>query len=161
VTVGKRLIIPRIQTSVDRLDAEGVDVIALLCSGVFTAFRSRAPVLLPHAVIDQEIQSALGDRRRVAVLLPLSSQIEPTHRRFGGNELLVLVPLPPDARTESVHDTALDLRRNDVDLVVLRCFSYPTALRDALAAQGFRRTILARAVLADLLVTPPPGAKQI
>jgi len=152
VTVAKRLIIPRVQACIDQLNTSGADVIALLCSGAFPVFRSSATLLLPNQMVDHVIKSALDKRRRIAVLLPLPSQIKPTHRRFGNDDNLLLFSLAPAANDDAIDQVALGLKDCRVDLVVLRCFSYSIAMKDAIASRTSSRTILARSLLADSLI---------
>lgn len=152
VTVAKRLIIPRVQACINQLNTSGADVIALLCSGAFPVFRSRATLLLPNQMVDLVIKSALDKRRRIAVLLPLPSQIKPTQRRFGNDDHLLLFSLAPSANNSAIDQVALGLKDSRVDLVVLRCFSYSLAMKDAIASKTSSRTVLARSLLADSLI---------
>lgn len=152
VTVAKRLIIPRVQTCIDQLNTSEADAIALLCSGAFPVFRSRVPLLLPSQMVDQVIQSALDEQRRIAVLLPLASQIKPIHRHFVNDDNLLLFSLAPAANNAVVDQVALGLQHHRVDLVVLRCFSYSLAMKDAIATRTSTRTLLARSLLADNLI---------
>jgi len=152
VTIAKRLIIPRVQACIDQLNAGGADVIAVLCSGAFPVFRSSATLLLPNQMVDLVITSALDNRQRIAVLLPLSSQIEATHQRFDNDDKLLLFSLSPAANSDAIDQVAVGLKNSQVDLVVLRCFSYSVAMRDAIASRTASRTILARSLLADSLI---------
>ena len=152
VTVAKRLIIPRIQSCIDQLNTNGADVIALLCSGSFPNFQSRAPLLLPNQIVDHVIQSSLDLQRRIAVLLPLASQIEPIHQQFGNNEHLLLFALGPTANNTEVDQLVLGLQHQRVDLTLLRCFSYSLAMKDAIATRTSTHTLLARSLLVENLV---------
>lgn len=152
VTIAKRLIIPRVQACIDRLNAGGADVIALLCSGAFPVFRSSATLLLPNQMVDLVITSALDELRRIALLLPLPSQIETTRQRFENDDNLLLFSLSPAANSDAIDQVAAGLKDGQVELVVLRCFSYSVAMRDAIASRTASRTILARSLLADSLI---------
>ena len=157
VTVAKRLIIPRVQSCIDQLNTDGAGIIALLCSGAFPVFRSRATLLLPNQMVDQVIQAALAERQRIAVLLPLPSQIQPTRQRFGNDDNLLLSALSPASDDSAIDEVTAGLNENGVDLVVLRCFSYSVGMKDALAARTASHTVLARALLADSLVREIDG----
>ena len=160
VTIAKRLIIPRVQACIDQLNAGGADVIALLCSGAFPVFRSSATLLLPNQMVDLVIKSALDKRQRIAVLLPLPSQIEATHQRFGHDDNLLLFSLSPSANNDAIDQVAVGLIDGQVDLVVLRCFSYSTAMQDAIASRTSSRMILARSLLADSLIQKTEALKN-
>ena len=152
VTVAKRLIIPRIQACIDHLNTGGADIIALLCTGVFPVFQSSVTLLLPNQMVDQMIHAALAKRQRVAVLSPLPSQMKSTHHHFGDNDNLLLFALSPATNDDAIDRVAIRLKDNQIDLVMLRCFSYSIAIKDALASRTSRRTVLARSLLKDALI---------
>ena len=152
VTVAKRFIIPRVQACIDQLNSSGADVIALLCSGAFPDFLSRAPLLLPNQMVDDVIQSALNEQQRIAVLLPLVAQIKPIHRHYRNDDNLLLFSLAPAANNAAIDQVALCLADHRVDLIVLRCFSYSFAMKDAIAFQTSKPTLIARSLLVDNLI---------
>ena len=149
VTVAKSLIVPRMQACIDQLNADGVAIIALLCSGVFPDFQSRAPLLLPNTLVDNVIQETLQKRRGVAVLLPLASQIKTIQKYFHNDTNLRLFSLAPSAHNAAIDEVVLRLQESQVDLILLRCFSYSWAMKDAIAVGTSQPTLLARSLLVD------------
>ena len=152
VTIAKRLIIPRIQSCIDQLNTKEVDIITLLCTGAFPAFRSSAPLWVPNQMVDDIIQSALDDQRRIAVLLPLSSQIQPIHEHFDNDARLLLFSLAPSGDSTAINQVVQRLKDARVDLVFLRCFSYSVAMRDAITTRTSIPILSACSLLAKKLV---------
>ncbi|HXZ43442.1 MAG TPA: AroM family protein, partial [archaeon] len=59
VHVAKRHIIPRLQSCIDHL-APRVEVVVLLCTGIFPEFHSSVPVLEPQHLVDRVVQAVVS-----------------------------------------------------------------------------------------------------
>lgn len=156
VKISKNKIIPLMQKKTDYLNAVGADLIAILCTGEFPEFSSKAPILYPEKVL-KGIASSLGVRGRVGVLIPDQAQVgyaEGKWREFFSD--VVVYPVSPYRATNSdFAKVAERLHLEDVALVVMDCIGYTiehkNLIRDIVKKPVIAsRTTLARA-LAELL----------
>jgi len=71
---------PRMTAAVRQAEADGADLIVLLCAGGFATVTSGVPMIRPFEAAVARLRS-LG-ARRIAVLVPVAGQVEPSRRRW-------------------------------------------------------------------------------
>jgi protein AroM len=153
VIVGKSRILSRLQACLDRLAGES-EAATILCAGVFPAFRSPHPVVMPERCMTAMVD-AVFDGRRLGVIVPINEQRASYRARWSRVDprLTVAVASPYDDPARLV-EAAEELRRAGVSLVVMECMGFTSGMkqivRDVTAAPALLPvTVLAR-VLAEL-----------
>lgn len=123
VTIAREHIDTLVQSAIDRLEQEGVDLILLLCTGEFPGLHSQVLLveldrLLLHAV------KGIGPRR-MAMFEPLASQIEDASVKWAdvAAEAVYVAASPYRERSE-VAEAAQELVTLPLDLVVMDCAGY-------------------------------------
>ena len=151
VVLADRLVPALLQKKITSLEREGVSLIVLLCTGTFPPFESRVPVLYPWSVLKGTVPAAAG-RSRAAIVIPSAEQVPAWRRRWGAlldfAEVLVIDPYT----AEGTEAAARQIRTLDVDVVVLDCMGYPEELRRKLRTLTERPVILARSLLARVVL---------
>jgi protein AroM len=153
VIVGKSRILSHLQACLDRL-ADATEASAILCAGVFPAFRSPHPVVMPERCMAAMVDAAF-DGRRLGVIVPIAQQRESYRARWSRVDprAAVVVASPYDDPARLV-DASEALRRAGVSLVVMECMGFTSAMkqivRDVTGVPALLpATVLAR-VLAEL-----------
>jgi protein AroM len=153
VVVGKSRILSRLQACLDRLAGE-VDASTILCAGVFPAFRSAHPVVMPERCMTAMVD-AVFDGRRLGVIVPIEQQRASYRTRWSRVDarVAVVVASPYDDPARLV-DAADELRRAGASLVVMECMGFTSGMkqivRDVTGVPALLpATVLAR-VLAEL-----------
>lgn len=153
VIVGKSRILSRLQACLDRLAGES-EASTILCVGVFPAFDSPHPVVMPERCMSAMVD-AVFDCRRLGVIVPIDQQRESYRARWARVDprVVVVVASPYDDPARLV-DAADELRRAGVSLVVMECMGFTSGMkqivRDITGAPALLpATVLAR-VLAEL-----------
>jgi protein AroM len=153
VIVGKSRILSRLQACLDRLAGES-EAATILCAGVFPAFRSPHPVVMPERCMAAMV-AAVFDGRRLGVIVPIDQQRESYRARWSRVDprVTVVVASPYDDPARLV-DAAEELRRAGASLVVMECMGFTSGMkqivRDITGAPALLpATVLAR-VLAEL-----------
>ena len=150
VLVAKPRIVPRVQACLDRLAGE-VDAFAILCAGVFPAFTSPRPVLLPEQCLAALVAAAF-DGRRLGVLVPIPHQLESAAGRWARVDPRVLVtvasPYDDPARLIAASE---ELRRGGVSLVVMECQGFTGAMKKVVRDVTGAPALLPATVLARFL----------
>ncbi|MBE3575660.1 MAG: AroM family protein [Firmicutes bacterium] len=157
VKLAERHVIPRLQAQIDRLSAQGVDAIALLCTGRFPALHSSRLLIKPQVLLYHFV-AGIAEGRKLGIVVPAAEQVEPARRRWYGlgSALQVEAGSPYGDLTE-LWQAAANLKRWGAELAVLDCMGFSQAMkREARAILGapviLPRTVLARA-LAELLAS--------
>ena len=143
-----------------RLDADGFDLIVLLCTGHFEGVTSRTLMVEAQRVVDAGVDAVAGDGRTVGVMVPLARQMDeflctwgprnsgPPHpllKAVGGHSVLMAHASPYSDRR--VEDAARDLAK--ADLVVMHCMGYTEAMRRSVVDVTGKPVLLARRLVAS------------
>jgi protein AroM len=150
VIVGKSRILPRLQACLDRLAGES-DASTILCAGVFPAFRTSHPVVMPERCMTAMVD-AVFDGRRLGVIVPIDQQRESYRARWSrvDADVAVVVASPYDDPARLV-DAAGELRRVGVSLVVMECMGFTSGMKQIVRDVTGAPALLPASVLARVL----------
>jgi len=126
VFVGKRQVTPLVQTKIDELEARGVALTILLCTGTFHGLHAHRPLVEPDKLLVGMLRG-IRFEGRLGVVTPSMrhvSQTEARWREYGFDPVVV-----PHSPYEGAHDAdaaaiAEPLRAGGVGLVVLDCMGF-------------------------------------
>src|SRR5205085_234867 len=96
VTIGKPWTHQRLVEIMDDLDARGLDLIVLLCTGSFEGVSSSRTLMVEaQRVVDHTVNAVSGDGRAVGVMVPLATQMDELHGRARGGASVVMAHASP------------------------------------------------------------------
>lgn len=134
VFVAKRHTAPRVQQRLEELDAFGVAMTVLLCTGKFAGLRSARPLLEPDKVLLGVVRG-VRFAGRLGVLTPSERHVAPTEQRwreYGFDP--IVVPMSPYTGSASTAAPAERFRDGQAGLVVLDCIGFRRPVRESLQA---------------------------
>ncbi len=147
-------ILPRVQQCVDRLAAEGVEVLVILCGGDWSFLRSDVLIVNPGRLFPAII-SALALGWRLGVIKPSARQIEAARAQFASRGIDVTVaaasPYTGSQRLVDVQRAAEQLRDGGVDLVWMTCVGMDEPMRAIVSEVTGKPVVLARSILARVI----------
>jgi protein AroM len=152
VQLSSRKVRDGIQAKLATLEADGCDVILLLCTGQFHGLRcEHAWLLEPDRVIAPAVAGLVGDRQ-LGVIVPLPSQI---HSESGKWAALSRKPIfasasPYDDPPEVLRAAAQSLERSGAQALLLDCIGFTEDHRRALAGVTKIPVVLSNAIVAKL-----------
>jgi len=151
VRVAEHHVLPRMQGQIDRLTAEGVEAIALVCTGEFPPFRSARLLIEPQKVLYHFV-AGVARGRRVGVVVPVAEQVEEAGKRWGSVGAAVRVEAgSPYADPSELERASRSLREWEADLVVLDCMGFSVPMKERAAEIAGVPIVLPRTVLARTL----------
>jgi len=151
VHVAEHHVLSRFQGQIDRLTAEGAEVIALLCTGEFPPFRAVRPLVEAQRVLYHFVAGVAGGRR-LGVVIPLPDQVEEAVRRWQRVGAAVRVEVGSPFADPAELDRAVGaLRQWEADLVVLDCMGFSVRMKQRAAEIAGVPVVLPRTVLARAL----------
>lgn len=128
VRLSKRAVEARMAERFDRLDADGVDMKILACTGTFDDVPASPSLLRPSLLLDRVVDALRP--RRLVVMTPLDEQKPATRAKWAENgyaaEIVALKPVH-DAAAAAI--AAAEVARLSPDLVVFDCISYDGRIR--------------------------------
>lgn len=151
VVIGRAGILPRLQDQIDVLEAGGADVVLIVCTGEFPAFRHSRPLLLAGPLLTAGLSAIAGDSV-LGVICPLAEQEQQSYEKFSHLEQKVKVAwaTPYQPGMTAVEEAARSLADDGAEILVLDCMGYTQAHREAAAAAAGRPVVLSRSVVARL-----------
>lgn len=150
--MGRRHVVPRLQAAVDRLEAQGASVIAVLCTGTFPDLATRNALLVEPERLFHATCAGVVSGRRLGSLIPLAAQIPQAQARWreAGVEAVVVAASPYGSQDE-VAAAAAALGAADVAAIALDCFGFTEAMRAIVRRESGRPVIMANTYLARVL----------
>ena len=148
---------PKVRQGVEQklaaLEAEGCDVVLLLCTGQFHGLHcGRAWLLEPDRIIPPAIAALIGDRP-LGVIVPLPSQMASESGKWG---VLARSPIfgaasPYDDPPAKLREAGLSLERRGAGALLLDCIGFTEDHRRELGKATRLPVILSNALMAKLV----------
>jgi protein AroM len=136
VELSRRRMREAVQECLGGLEAEGCDVILVLCTGTFEGLECRRAWLIePDRIIPPMLAGLIG-RRRLGIVVPIASQIASESGKW---QTLPTAPLfaaagPYGADTEAeIGRAGADLKARGAEMILLDCIGFTERHRAALA----------------------------
>jgi protein AroM len=125
VKISEKHIDERLKQCVGNLEKEGVELIALFCTGAFPGLTSRKLLLRPDRLLENVV-AALLPEGLLAVVLPSADQISVLGRKWARKGLEVVGDSfsPYSSAGEQVELAARRVEEKNPDLVVLDCMGF-------------------------------------
>jgi protein AroM len=147
VFLGKRLVTPLVQRRIEELEAAGVSMTVLLCTGKFEGLSPTRLLVEPDKVLNGVLRG-VRFTGRLGVLTPSERHVAQTGARWKtqGFDAVVAAASPYDEST-SIPAAADAFRAGGVGFVLMDCIGFRREARDEL-----RRRLGVPVVVANLLV---------
>jgi protein AroM len=138
-----------VQASLATLEAEGCDVILLLCTGTFDGLLCDKAWLIEPDHIIPAVVAGLIERRQLGIIVPIAGQIESEAAKWRalGRPPIFATASPYTAPPEAVGDAGATLKARGADAILLDCIGFTERHRSALAGLALP-VILSNAVAA-------------
>ena len=152
VTMEERKIIPLLQKQVDNLCRQGVELIAMLCTGKFPdVLQANVPIVYPQRLL-YGVVPTLASGGRIGVVAPDPTQLEQCVRNWSAvsNNVAVVAGNPYDPASDWKR-VAEELIREKADWIVLDCIGYTSQVKALLQQYTGKPVILPRTLLARLV----------
>jgi protein AroM len=148
VRLAERHIHQRIQEGVLKLEAAGVDVIVLFCTGEFPHLVSRGLIIKPDVLMERLIPGILP-RGRLGVLLPSPEQAASMKNKWlkTGLEVVLDAASPYTGTEADFRAAARRLAAGGADLVVLDCIGFTGEMKGIIREESGKPVILPRTLL--------------
>jgi len=152
IFVGKARVLPRVIERIAALEAEGVALTVLLCTGAFPRLTARRPLLEPQQVL-LGVLRGLSHPGRLGVLTPSERHVAQTTARWRADGFdAAVVPLSPydEHDPAALARAATALRDAGTGLVVMDCIGFRDVTRRDLAARLGVPVLVANLLVARL-----------
>ena len=149
VVIAEEAIIPKVQAKIDELNAEGVELIVLLCTGHFPRFSSQCVLLEAQKVVDHCVEACVRDGDSIGLLVPLPQQMDQARENLSHvTPNISVASASPYESEDKLLKAAEILAQHDVKLVVMHCMGYRHDHRRKVREITGKPVILSNAIVA-------------
>lgn len=153
VKFAERYIIPRLQACIDKVEAEGADVILFICTGAFPdVFKSTKVLLYPQKIL-HGVTPNLADKGKVAVITPDKDQIKQCESKWSetGADIIVVNGSPYGDDSE-IENAINELNKHgDIDIIAMDCIGYTQEMKNRVSKGTGKPVVLARTIVARVI----------
>ncbi len=152
VKMAKEKVIPLMQKKIKEFEGEKVDVIAILCSGEFPEFESKAPIIYPDKLLKAFVKG-IRFKSTLGVLVPLKEQISYAREKWGkyANSLIARNASPYTISEEEFQTIVSELAKHNPSIIVLDCVGYSFKHKKIVREITGKPVISTRGVIARIL----------
>ena len=149
VTFAEKYVIPRLQAAIRDLEAAGVAMIMVFCTGAFPAeLTSSVPMLFPNDLI-QAVVPLLTKRSSIITVTPSPLQIEQNQQKWQDYvQKCTTIAVSPYGDYQAVAEAAAQIADTDADLIVLDCIGFTKQMKELFAKVTGKPVVLPRTLLA-------------
>jgi protein AroM len=152
VTLAKKHIIPRLRECIRRVEAENVEVIIMLCTGIFPDLRTTKLMIKPDRLLEETVKAIL-ETGTIGVITPLQDQICQTCTKWERLGLHVVVDHAlPYSTDDQITAAAQRLANAEIDLIVLDCIGFTTTMKRIVRQVTQKPVLLPRTLLARTIL---------
>lgn len=153
VVMGKPAVGEALQQKIDWLEAQGCEIIAILCTGEFHGLSSQKAWLIEPDQILPPTLNALVGKRRAGILVPLESQVASELEKWRGatQTPVFAVASPYTASEEDIAEAARSLEAQGAEVILTDCMGYTGWHQEICARHVAAPVVLSNKLLADLL----------
>ena len=152
VTFAERYILGNLQSGIDALEAEGVCLIMVFCTGEFPkSLTSHVPMVFPNDLL-HKIVPMLTKTGHIIAVTPSPLQVEQNNAKWEGYvEKCTSIAASPYGDWEALEEAAEAVRSMDGDVVVLDCIGFTRKMKAMFARKTGKIVVLPRTLLARVV----------
>lgn len=156
IRITKKYVVPLMQRQLDRIEAQGVRLTVVMCTGEFPPFKSKGLVVTPSEILRGVLMGALK-KGRLGVVFPAAEQKAYAEKEFGRPGVEVYADAVSPYEPDDVEGLVERLREQNLDLIFLNCFGFPRWLKDRIVEATGKPVIQSNALIARVLKELVPG----
>lgn len=150
VRLSRSLVVDELQRGIHWLEAQGVQLILVLCTGDLGELHASVPLLEPNHLL-QAVAPCLTSRKHILLLAPSREQVRQSEARW--KKCLPSFDFSSFAASPYNEDLALEEAARqieqvrDADLLIMDCLGFSCRMRDDLRSMIHKNILLPRALL--------------
>ena len=152
VTFAERYILGNLQKGIDALEAEGVRLIMVFCTGEFPeSLTSNVPMVFPNDLL-HKIVPMVTKTKHIIAMTPSPLQVEQNNAKWEGFvEKCTSIAASPYGPWEDLERAAEASKDLDGDVIVLDCIGFTQKMKEMFAEKSGKLVILPRTLLARVI----------
>ncbi|MCW4050951.1 MAG: AroM family protein [Candidatus Bathyarchaeota archaeon] len=150
IKITKKYILPLMQKRLDEIESQGVRVTVVMCTGKFPQFKSKGLVVTPSEILKGVIEGSLKEGK-LGVVYPAAEQMPYAENDFGRTGVEVYADTVSPYEPEDVEGLLERLKKENLDLIFLNCFGFPSMIKEKVITATGKPTIQSNTLIARVL----------
>lgn len=150
IKITKKYILPMLQRKLEEIEAQGVRLTVVMCTGKFPQFKSKGLVVTPMEILKGVMKGCLKEGR-LGVVYPTVEQVEKGYGDWGRPGVEVYGDTVSPYEEGEVEALAERLVEQNLDVILLNCFGFPSSVKRVIADRTGVPVIQANAIVARVL----------
>ncbi len=150
IKITKKFVVPRMQEQLDKIEAQGVRLTVVMCTGKFPQFKSKGLVVTPSEILKGVIEGSLK-AGKLAVVYPTAEQKSYAERDFARTGVSLYADSVSPYEPKDVEGLLKRLKKESPDLIFLNCFGFPLSLKNKVIEATGKPAIHSSSVVARVL----------
>lgn len=153
VKISEKYIVERLPKAISMIEARGVDLIVLFCTGELPPVHSNIPILYPSAIIYAVVSSILlscSKKPRLCIIAPAGEQFPMLTRKWEGTGCFLLFEAlsPYTSKDSEILSCARKVAQLHCDMIVLDCIGFTAKIKQVFLKTTGKPVILPRSLVA-------------
>ena len=150
IRITKKYVLPLMQEKLDWLEAQGIRLTVVMCTGKFPQFRSKGLVVTPAEILRGVMEGCLKEGR-LGVVYPAAEQMQMAAKDWGRPGVEVYADTVSPYKPKDVEGLCERLAEQKLDLILLNCFGFPTEITRKVASRTGAPVVQANTMVAHVL----------
>lgn len=150
IKITKKYILPLMQGKLEKIEAKGVRITVIMCTGKFPPFKSKGLIVTPSEILKGTIKGSLK-AGKIGVVYPTEEQMNYAKKDFGRDGIEIFADSVSPYEPKEVEGLLERLKAKDLDLIFLNCFGFPSELKEAVVQATGKPTIQSNSLVARVL----------
>jgi protein AroM len=150
IRITKKYVLPLMQEKLDWLEAQGIRLTVIMCTGRFPQFRSKGLVVTPAEILRGVLEGCLKEGR-LGVVYPAAEQIHMGAKDWGRPGIEIYADTVSPYEPKDVEGLCDRLAGQKLDLILLNCFGFPSEIRKRVAVRTGVPVVQANTMVAHIL----------
>lgn len=151
IKITKRFVLNLLQDKLNELEADGVRLTIIMCTGKFPVFDSKGLVVTPSEILKGVLEGTLK-KGRLGVIYPAEEQLSGAKSSFGREGVEVYADhISPYEAEDELGELTERLGEQSLDLILLNCFGFDSNMKKVIAEKTGVPVIQSNSVVARVL----------
>ena len=150
IKITKKYILPMMQEKLDWLESQGIRLTVIMCTGKFPQFRSKGLVITPKEILKGVLEGCLKEGK-LGVVYPTAEQIPMGEKEWSSTGVKIYSDTVSPYEPQDVEGLCNRLAAQNLDLILLNCFGFPTEIRKKVTAKTGKPVVQANTMVAHVL----------
>ncbi len=150
IKITKKYILPLMQEKLDWLEAQGIRLTVVMCTGNFPQFKSKGLVVTPKEILKGVMEGSIK-QGKLAVIYPTAEQMPMAAPEWGRPGLDIYPDTVSPYEPKDVEGLLKRLKAQSPDLVLLNCFGFPTEIKKKIEKATGKPVVQANTLVARVL----------